>query len=883
MEGILTTQLGILEAGRVAFLQDSTAGIALYTSTAADPVAAGSTVRATGTLDDRYGERTIRLAGPPTVLDGGLVPPATEAATGAATESLEGLRLRVHGTVMDAPTILSDGPAVTLDDGSGPLRAVFAGSAAASVPARGSIVTVAGSLGQRDSSGTGTSGYRLFVLDPFDVIEEPAPSPSPTPTEEPSPAPTPSPSPAPSPTPTPSPSPAPSPSPVASSTPAPTAEAATIAVARGAAIGASVHIQGMVTGSVGRVGLPPLGVVADASGGIYVRFPDGVAPSRGTLLDIVGRLADPYGQLEIRPSTRDVRVIGTAPLADPVPIGAGSLGELVEGRLVTLDATLDAAIARESGGDLVLRLVDASGASLRARATRASGLEPSCARRGDRLRLVGIVGQHATTRGALDGYRIWLRDAGDIVRLPDSGPGPTPSNPPGASPGSSPGASSAPVVTIAAALRLGSGSVAVEGTVSISSTLLDATGRRSVVQDSTAAVEFLVPRDSSAPRVGDRVRIVGALGRAYGAPRITAAALVVLGHGAGPAATPLTGPPSTSLEWRLVSIEGMVSDQRRLGDRWRAEVAVGRTSVPVAGLPGAGIPASSLVEGSRVRIVGIVRRPNPAATDQHLVLVPRSPADIRVIGRVAASTGTARPSLGTGRSGTSANGATGSSDAAAGTTASVSADASALATMVGRSVRVGGLVVSTDANGLVLDDGTGTVRLELAGDARSLLPLMQAGDAIGASGIVQAGASPAIQVAGAADLVRLGDLGEPLPLSADPVPADMDADELADPLQSGGPGGSPSPAMVASGGSGGASFVPLTAGIGSIGALATAGTMFLVARRRRDRRMVRARIERRVSELGALFTGASTPDVVPGPGEPGPSSVPLAPIVRELA
>jgi hypothetical protein len=886
VEGVLSTPLGLLEAGRGGFLQDDTAGIAIYAASAADPMAAGSLIRVAGVIDDRYGERTIRLAGPPTLLAAGPVPLATEATTGAAVEPLEGLRLRVHGTVVDAPTILTDGPAVTLDDGSGPLRIIFAGSTGAFVPARGSLVSVAGSLGQRDSSGTGTTGYRLFVVDALDLIEEPAPSPSPvaspTPTPTRSPAPSPTPSPAPSPTPTPTPTPTPSPAP--SPTPAPTGEPATISVARSAAIGTTVRVRGVVTAEPGRVGLPPLGVVADASGGIFVRFPDGAAPARGALLDVVGRLVDPYGQLEIRPAAEGVRLISAATLADPLPIGAASLGELVEARLVTLDATLDAAIVREPGGDLVLSLLDATGVPFRARAARASGLEPKVAGRGDRLRLVGIVGQRASARGKLDGYRLWLRDVGDVTRPAGATPSPTPMPSPGTTPRPRPGASDPPVATIAAALGLGSGSVAVEGTVSVSSTLLDATGRRSVVQDATAAVEFLVPRDASAPRPGDRVRVVGTLGRAYGAPRITAATLIVLGHAAEPAPTALAGPPSTALEWRLVAIEGTVAAQRRLGDRWRAELAVAGGSVPVAGLPGAGIPATALAEGSRVRIVGILRRPNPAATDQHFVIVPRSPADIRVLARATGSAGSARPGAGASGPGTSAtSGAFGWGGASGGTTAPVSADAAGLASLAGRSVRVGGLVVAVDATGLVLDDGTGSARLDLAGDARSLLPLLGPGDAIGAVGVVQAGTPPTIRVTDAADLVRLGDLGEELPLSDKVVPADG-----TEVLPSDDPGApsSPvtaSPETVAAGGVGDVPFAPMTAGAGSIGALATAGAMLVVVRRRRDRRIVRARIARRVAEIGVPFRAASTPDQVAVADDPAPPSASSGPIARESA
>jgi hypothetical protein len=597
---------------------------------------------------------------------------------------------------------------------------------------------------------------------------------------------------------------------------------------------------------------------------------------------VTGRLADPYGQLEIRPTADGVRPVGSAHTADPLPITAASLGEPIEARLVTLDATLDAAIVRESGGDVVLRLRDAAGTPFSARATRASGLQPDVAKRGDRVRLVGVVGQRASARGKLDGYRLWLRDAADCSRSPGAAPGPTQTPSPGATPAPGatqrPGASDPPVVTIAAALHLGSGIVTVEGTVTVSSTLLDATGRRSLVQDATAAVEFLVPRDAAAPRPGDRVRVVGSLGRAYGAPRITATTLVIVAHAAEPAPIAVTGTLSAALEWQLVSVDGTVTSQRRLGDRWRAELDAGGTSIPVAGLPGAGIPASTLVAGSRVRVVGIARRPSPAATDQHFVIVPRGPADIRVLAAASSSTSAAIRTAAS-RSGAAAGAATVGVGGTATTAGPVSADAARLDGLVGRSVLVGGLVVAVEADGIVLDDGTGTARVEVAGEARALLPLLGPGDAIGATGIVAAGTPPTVRVTDPAALVRLGDLGEALPLGGEVVPPDeAEANPSDGPVDD---GSSPSPATL-----GGAHADPagsMTAGAGSIGALATAGAMLVVVRRRRERRGVRARIARRVAELGSTFGAASGPDA--GAGAVGPAAPSTDPgrLVRESA
>ena len=41
---------------------------------------------------------------------------------------------------------------------------------------------------------------------------------------------------------------------------------------------------------------------------------------------------------------------------------------------------------------------------------------------GATYRLTGVAGQRATRSGALDGYRLWLRDAADLVRLAGADP-----------------------------------------------------------------------------------------------------------------------------------------------------------------------------------------------------------------------------------------------------------------------------------------------------------------------------------------------------------------------------------------------------------------------------------------------------------------------------
>ncbi len=300
--------------------------------------------------------------------------------------------------------------------------------------------------------------------------------------------------------------------------------------------------------------------------------------------------------------------------------------------------------------------------------------------------------------------------------------------------------------------------------------LLDGTGRRIIVQDRTAAVEVLLPSGATAPRPGSRLRIDGEMGIAYGAPRIRAESIIVIGTAALPAARDLVREPGSADECELVRVTGRVVDLRRLGDRWRAELKVAAATVVIAGLAGAGIPAASMPEGASVEVVGVVRRPHPAATDRRFAIVPRSPADVRIV-RGATSTaadgGASAPSGAAPTAGTPASG-----PAAATSAAAIDADLAALPA-VGTLVRVGGLVVAVDGTSVLIDDGTATASLRLAGDAAELLGLLEPGDAVSAVGrVAEAAGGAVVEVSDAAGLVRVGDLGEALPLAADVAPTE---------------------------------------------------------------------------------------------------------------
>ena len=172
----------------------------------------------------------------------------------------------------------------------------------------------------------------------------------------------------------------------------------------------------MVTVGPGFVGVDNLLAMQDSSGGIFVRLP---APCCelpiGRAIEVEGTLAAPYGQIEIRElSWLAAGADDKEPAA--IRVDLGDVGERTEGSLVTIRGTVDS--IQTDDGRLTFTIGDGLD-SVRALADPPAGISRSQVARGDVVLATGIVGQHATATGRLDGYRIWLRRPTDIlVRAP---------------------------------------------------------------------------------------------------------------------------------------------------------------------------------------------------------------------------------------------------------------------------------------------------------------------------------------------------------------------------------------------------------------------------------------------------------------------------------
>jgi hypothetical protein len=587
-------------------------------------------------------------------------------------------------------------------------------------------------------------------------------------------------------------------------------------------------VIGVVTAERGRVGHPDTVAIDDGTAGILVRLPKRTsAVQRGILLDLVGVVAEPYGQREIRPAAGAVTDLGPGPIAPALPVVASAIGEAVEGRLVSLEGQVSSRSAsRSPSGDIAFEIHDPTG-KIRIVADASAGVDRSSIRPGASLRVVGVVGQRATRKGRLDGYRVWLRDPADVVPIAPA---------PGASasadgPAASPSASAA-VVSVARAILAG-GDATVEATVIAGASLLDATGRRIVVADSSAGIEVVVPSGSVAPTVGVMVRVSGAVGRAYGAPRLRATAIEPLGRAAVRPII-LDRPPGPGHEWRLVRLTGTVIDVRRLGDRWRAELrmAGGRTAV-IDGLAGARIDPTRVAEGRRVTLTGIVRRPYTTSRDRRFAVVPRSPDDIVVLG-------SSRPDVAAGGDG-GASGTPSDHATTGGTGDGIpDVDLARLDENVGRRVRVGGLIVEVGPDGFVLDDGTAAARISLEGEAAVYLALLEPTDAINVTGVVRrTGSDYEVATSAGADIARVG--GPGLTASNGAVARDAAT----------GPADATSARPIARRGLLGldGGLVTPLAGLGSLAAVSFASILVTLLRRRRTSRRLAARVIERLAAL----------------------------------
>jgi hypothetical protein len=420
VEGVALTDSGFADGG--GYLADESGGLAVLVSDGS--FSRGDRLRVSGSIDDRYAQRTLRATANDLVPLGTAADPAPiGVTTGTVGESVEGRLVRIAGTVLGAPTVLSAGLAFEVDDGSGPVRLLVGTAAGIDVAAWGAgfALDVIGVVGQRDSSGTGTSGYRVQPRDAADVLSA-GPGPSPTPT------------------------PGPSAPPDASPEPSQPADVISVAAARQLPKGASAVVRGVVTLAPGLVD-PTTAALQDASGAIVLRIGEEAGRIvRGTLVEVRGTRSTLSGMETLRVTTPP-RSLGT--VAEPAArtLRTGDAGELHEAALVVVRGGLVGTPRRSSAGTTSFEIDDGSG-PLRVSIGSSAGIEAAQLAAGTWIEVRGILGQETTGTLPLRGYRVWPRDVPDLrVVAPATEGAPTGEDATGGGSGSGPTAG-APLATL---------------------------------------------------------------------------------------------------------------------------------------------------------------------------------------------------------------------------------------------------------------------------------------------------------------------------------------------------------------------------------------------------------------------------------------------------
>ncbi|HYI66622.1 MAG TPA: hypothetical protein VEW95_06860 [Candidatus Limnocylindrales bacterium] len=370
------------------YLADASGGIAVLVE--GGSFARGQHLVLSGVLDDRFAQRTIRASSDDvTAIGTGDGPAPFESATGSVGESIEGRLVRIQGAVGGSPTTLSGGLAFEVDDGSGPIRVVVGTETGVDTAgwSDGAAVRVVGVVGQRDSTGTGVSGYRVQPRGVADVELLPAPTPTPSASGSPGPEPTPTSSPI-------------------------DGNVVSIADARAAAKNARVTVRGVVTLASGTVDAGSA-VIQDGSGAILLRLGDEAGKvSRGQLIEVAGARSTKSGMETLRVSVAP-RELGTAAEPTARTLRSGDAAEAAEAQLVLVRGAVVASARTASSGTVSFEIDDGSG-PLRVVFGSSLAADDDPFEAGTWIEVRGVLGQETTGAQPLRGYRMWPRDAGDV-------------------------------------------------------------------------------------------------------------------------------------------------------------------------------------------------------------------------------------------------------------------------------------------------------------------------------------------------------------------------------------------------------------------------------------------------------------------------------------
>ena len=185
----------------------------------------------------------------------------------------------------------------------------------------------------------------------------------------------------------------------------------TIAEARSLPLGTIVTIDGAVTVPSGAFSSSTFDqgfAIQDRTGGIYVSVPDNNGFTFKQQVRVTGRLADTVlPGLLVLVDVTEIKVHGSGPKVQPLPVATGAVGEGTEGQLVKITGTITQPIVNDLPFGFIIFINDGSG-EVHSFVCASTGIDVSGLSQGQTIEVTGFSGEFAGS------FEVDPRTQGDI-------------------------------------------------------------------------------------------------------------------------------------------------------------------------------------------------------------------------------------------------------------------------------------------------------------------------------------------------------------------------------------------------------------------------------------------------------------------------------------
>jgi DNA/RNA endonuclease YhcR with UshA esterase domain len=172
----------------------------------------------------------------------------------------------------------------------------------------------------------------------------------------------------------------------------------TIAEARSLPLGTVVTIDGVVTVPSGAFSSSTFDqgfAIQDRTAGIYVSVPNNLGFALRQQVRVTGKLADTVlPGLLVLVDVTDVKVHGSGPKVQPLPVATGAVGEATEGSLVKITGTITQPIVNDLPFGFIVFINDGSG-EVHAFVCASTGIDVSGLSPGQTVEVTGFSGEFA--------------------------------------------------------------------------------------------------------------------------------------------------------------------------------------------------------------------------------------------------------------------------------------------------------------------------------------------------------------------------------------------------------------------------------------------------------------------------------------------------------